>query len=293
MSSEVVYSLLCQSFEHEGSEYKIEIYEADRPSAWLLEVLHENGASTVWDDVFEDDKAALDEAILAIQEGLDDELIDFTPVEWGFIETQLKLGAHEALAALAGTEYEVLGVLAAVATAPQLVPPGDWLGLLLREDSDDEALKETISVLMDVYNAAIRCLDEGSLPVRSFETFMEVGEWAAGYLEIAMADETWANDDEALEEMSVLASLGELPSLEPEVADDIVQKLAMTMTPRETAEMAMRLAARMHDYWAPERHAGAVSMGAATFRRTETKVGRNQPCPCGSGKKHKRCCGCN
>jgi len=23
----------------------------------------------------------------------------------------------------------------------------------------------------------------------------------------------------------------------------------------------------------------------------ETKVGRNEPCPCGSGKKHKKCCG--
>jgi uncharacterized protein YecA (UPF0149 family) len=22
-----------------------------------------------------------------------------------------------------------------------------------------------------------------------------------------------------------------------------------------------------------------------------TKVGRNEPCPCGSGKKYKRCCG--
>jgi hypothetical protein len=25
--------------------------------------------------------------------------------------------------------------------------------------------------------------------------------------------------------------------------------------------------------------------------RAETKVGRNDPCPCGSGKKHKKCCG--
>jgi SWIM/SEC-C metal-binding protein len=24
---------------------------------------------------------------------------------------------------------------------------------------------------------------------------------------------------------------------------------------------------------------------------TEKKVGRNEPCPCGSGKKYKRCCG--
>ncbi|MBN2563806.1 MAG: SEC-C domain-containing protein [Phycisphaerae bacterium] len=28
-----------------------------------------------------------------------------------------------------------------------------------------------------------------------------------------------------------------------------------------------------------------------TIRREKPKVGRNQPCPCGSGKKYKHCCG--
>jgi uncharacterized protein YecA (UPF0149 family) len=27
------------------------------------------------------------------------------------------------------------------------------------------------------------------------------------------------------------------------------------------------------------------------FARPEPKIGRNDPCPCGSGKKHKKCCG--
>ncbi|MBK5252248.1 MAG: SEC-C domain-containing protein [Peptostreptococcaceae bacterium] len=30
-----------------------------------------------------------------------------------------------------------------------------------------------------------------------------------------------------------------------------------------------------------------------TFKREEEKVGRNDPCPCGSGKKYKKCCGKN
>lgn len=29
---------------------------------------------------------------------------------------------------------------------------------------------------------------------------------------------------------------------------------------------------------------------AETFVRGGPKVGRNDPCPCGSGKKHKKCC---
>ncbi|MGC8867879.1 MAG: SEC-C metal-binding domain-containing protein [Elusimicrobiales bacterium] len=28
-----------------------------------------------------------------------------------------------------------------------------------------------------------------------------------------------------------------------------------------------------------------------TYRRENPKVGRNDPCPCGSGKKYKKCCG--
>ncbi|MDO4531681.1 MAG: SEC-C metal-binding domain-containing protein, partial [Bacillota bacterium] len=28
-------------------------------------------------------------------------------------------------------------------------------------------------------------------------------------------------------------------------------------------------------------------------KRTDEKVGRNDPCPCGSGKKYKQCCGRN
>jgi uncharacterized protein YecA (UPF0149 family) len=28
-----------------------------------------------------------------------------------------------------------------------------------------------------------------------------------------------------------------------------------------------------------------------TIVRNEAKIGRNEPCPCGSGKKYKRCCG--
>jgi uncharacterized protein len=31
--------------------------------------------------------------------------------------------------------------------------------------------------------------------------------------------------------------------------------------------------------------------GTATYRRLTPKTGRNEPCPCGSGKKYKHCCG--
>ena len=38
-------------------------------------------------------------------------------------------------------------------------------------------------------------------------------------------------------------------------------------------------------------YAGVVPAEVHTVRREEPKVGRNDPCPCGSGKKYKKCCG--
>ncbi|MHC4917282.1 MAG: SEC-C metal-binding domain-containing protein [Planctomycetota bacterium] len=32
-------------------------------------------------------------------------------------------------------------------------------------------------------------------------------------------------------------------------------------------------------------------MKVEQIRRDQPKVGRNSPCPCGSGKKYKKCCG--
>jgi len=37
-------------------------------------------------------------------------------------------------------------------------------------------------------------------------------------------------------------------------------------------------------------HGGSVER-PETIRREGKKIGRNSPCPCGSGKKYKKCCG--
>jgi SEC-C motif domain protein len=36
---------------------------------------------------------------------------------------------------------------------------------------------------------------------------------------------------------------------------------------------------------------GTVQTAPQTIRREAPKIGRNDPCPCGSGKKYKKCCG--
>ena len=64
-------SPLCQSVTRDGKTVQIDIYEDD-DSTWILEVVDEHRNSTLWDDRFPSDQAALDEALRTIdQEGID------------------------------------------------------------------------------------------------------------------------------------------------------------------------------------------------------------------------------
>ena len=58
---EVKMSPLCQSILSGGKTLQVDIYE-DGNGKWILEVVDEFNNSTVWDDAFETDKAALTEA---------------------------------------------------------------------------------------------------------------------------------------------------------------------------------------------------------------------------------------
>ena len=71
------------------------------------------------------------------------------------------------------------------------------------------------------------------------------------------------------------------------------------LTPEKSEENLQRMiagAARVCRYFKPERLAQAPAATARSprpepYERESPKVGRNDPCPCGSGKKYKKCCG--
>jgi uncharacterized protein len=49
----------------------------------------------------------------------------------------------------------------------------------------------------------------------------------------------------------------------------------------------------LHEWRLAHTRTPSVVERAANAPETRGKVGRNEPCPCGSGKKYKRCCGLN
>ena len=51
----------------DGVTVQVDIY-SDGKHGWILEVVDEEGASTVWDDIFFTDQSALDEALRVIEE---------------------------------------------------------------------------------------------------------------------------------------------------------------------------------------------------------------------------------
>ena len=57
---EIKMSPLCQEISSGCNTFKVEIYE-DGDDGWILEVVDEHGNSTVWDDPFPTDAAALTE----------------------------------------------------------------------------------------------------------------------------------------------------------------------------------------------------------------------------------------
>ncbi|NPU84584.1 MAG: preprotein translocase subunit SecA [Syntrophaceae bacterium] len=70
---------------------------------------------------------------------------------------------------------------------------------------------------------------------------------------------------------------------------DSLEKLCMVRIQRE--DEVERIQRRQEQEYVMSR--GGDGAAAAPVKRTGEKVGRNDPCPCGSGKKYKKCCGAN
>ena len=65
---EIEYSAHCQKIDSGGKKLSIEIYRIKGTDGWSLEIVDEYGNSTVWDDLFESDVAAITEAKISILE---------------------------------------------------------------------------------------------------------------------------------------------------------------------------------------------------------------------------------
>lgn len=203
---------------------------------------------------------------------------------------------------------ELDGFFAALACAPIMTMPSRyipeiWGGEEQPDDDafeDEEQLKRFTGLAIRLWNAITNKLGskEVFLPylLEDSDGIAHGNDWAKGFLRgMKMEQFSWMDlvDDE--EQGGVLVPIvGLAHEHDP---DPAMQPFKGPVTPEQREGLILGLAAgamRIHDYYAPQRRAAARALREEhTIRRDVPKTGRNEPCPCGSGRKYKQCCGAN
>lgn len=183
------------------------------------------------------------------------------------------------------------GVFAAAATSPTLLDPTEWLPLLLASETppERESLERLFVLLMREYNACSECLGLGVPAVPSSEATDDVLDFCRGYVRLMQSVTRWTRDSQAFELSVPFAVMAgyvgpeTLSSFDPAAAQDPDAWRA-----KRGASLSDDVA-MLHAYWAEARKQPppAAPVGEPPI---VLKVGRNDECPCGSGKKYKKCC---
>ena len=189
---------------------------------------------------------------------------------------------------------ELQGFLCAIVSGPEPIPPSEWLpaalGDSMRYESEAQA-QQVLDLVMRFYNHIAQALnaDEGFdfVLYRPDETTeYDYETWCLGYLYgVDLSPVAWeeAGDADEIDELlfPLVALAGELP------AQSVRQMKPGELERLLTAcrEDFGAIVCGIHQYWR------VVRAKPTTIRRAESKTGRNDPCPCGSGKKFKQCCG--
>lgn len=228
-------------------------------------------------------------------------------------------GERQTLAALlqerapqgAMTLSEADGFFHGVVSLPRLTLPSVWLPEVLgnAEPKDEREAEQVFGLLMRQYNEVARAQLAGDPQPQSDGSARQSAEWLRGLGRALPLDPdaalTLARTERGAQVVGMLLShavtadmVGELPP-----SADRLELLEMRehslaalrrIAPEENREMLRALASVVHRTLADARERAnrrPRHPSEGTFVRSGRKIGPNEPCPCGSGKKYKKCCG--
>jgi uncharacterized protein len=163
-----------------------------------------------------------------------------------------------------------IGFLTAVRTGPDAIAEAVWIPEVVPEGAFDEnptarANLDLIARLFGAVGETLRTTPEIICPEPD-KPAQEAADFCRGYVHGARMHQTWRSDELATQRLLPFEAL----------ADEHVDAVEAT-TQRERLGSYV---AGLHAYWQAKRQVVNAT----------PKVGRNDPCPCGSGKKHKKCC---
>lgn len=188
------------------------------------------------------------------------------------------------------------GFLTALAIGPNLIEPRRWLaevwgGGQVAWRAPEQEARITTMILRhwnfllaqfqaepEAYEPLLYAAEEDGREVSIID------EWCIGFVRGMHLDgEAWQpimDDEEAEDYLWPIMLYGTDAGWE-----EMQQNPALTARHADFADALPDCVLAIHDYWAPER------AERSTVRKDAPKVGRNDLCPCGSGRKYKKCCG--
>ena len=190
------------------------------------------------------------------------------------------------------------GFLTGIVVGPDLIMPSEWLPLIWGDGEpdfkDDNHAERIIGIIMSRYNEIIHQLDDEP---GAFEPILYSGpdgsllaaDWVEGFMDaFSLRIDSWdpllADEDGRYLMGPLMAFLTDVDG--KSLVAETPEELDLMM--QESTESLPYVIKGINDYWKSRR-----STANDNAQAVSKKVGRNDPCPCGSGKKYKRCCGLN
>jgi uncharacterized protein len=180
---------------------------------------------------------------------------------------------------------ELRGFLTAVVSAPTTFRPSEWQSEAFGDQAfaSIEHARHILDLVIRLHNGIITTLDAGE-PFLGDADDDTVADWCSGYMHGARMDPAWTRDPEGVVFLFPLAILsGEFDLVGEEDADGNIIEDATPQLQRARAELENTVRAAYQHFRTRRLAPGVV--------RSAPKIGRNEPCPCGSGRKFKKCCG--
>lgn len=193
---------------------------------------------------------------------------------------------------------QIEGFLAGIIVCPDLIMPGEWLPLIWGVGDEEEGpvfesvkqAERLMGLVMEHYNATISAINAGryapvyDVDTRNDDVIWEM--WIDGFEQaMQLRPQSWSTflgmDEDTRIAIAGLLTLADIANGKSKLPKKDIDELQLAASDLIPAWVEGLNAAR------------TMPSAAASPPAHAAKIGRNEPCHCGSGKKYKKCCGLN
>ncbi len=185
----------------------------------------------------------------------------------------------------ASLEY-ARGVFSAVASSPTIIEPPTWLPWVLGSTTPTKgALRQGFDLLMREAQSIAECLALGEPWFPEIEP--DIVQFCKGFTRATQHGTEWRKaHDVFLKVLPIAATAGYIDATSlSKVLPGQVEAAEWLNT--EQTQLRTRV---LEIYTAFAEARTAAKLAAAALASSHGSIGRNEPCPCGSGKKVQKCC---